>query len=227
VEVDELVPLARQHGLAIMNDLGAGCLVELRDLGLPHEPTVQEAVKQGADVVTFSGDKLLGGPQIGVIAGKRAIIKRLETNPLLRALRVDKLTLAAFEATLRIYRDSKDPIAELPSLRMLRTDAEVLKRRASAFAARLAARLPATIGVSVIAGSSQVGAGSAPAIDVPTFLVAVRPAGVEVAAIEARLRAMSPAVMVRVYGGDLLVDLRTAEHDEDDIVLESLANALL
>ena len=226
VEVDELVPLARQHGIATMNDLGAGCLVELRDLGLPHEPTVQEAVKQGADVVTFSGDKLLGGPQIGVIAGKRAIIKRLETHPLLRALRIDKLTLAAFEATLRIYRDSRDPVAELPGLRMLRTDAETIKQRASAFASRLAARLPATIGVSVIAGSSQVGAGSAPAIDIPTFLVAVRPSGVEVAAIDARLRAMSPAVMVRVYGGDLLIDLRTAEPDEEDIVLDSLVSAL-
>jgi L-seryl-tRNA(Ser) seleniumtransferase len=226
VEVDELVPLARQHGIAVMNDLGAGCLVELRDLGLPHEPTVQEAVKQGADVVTFSGDKLLGGPQVGVIAGKRAVIERLETHPLLRALRIDKLTLAAFEATLRIYRDAKDPIAELPCLRMLRTDAATLQHRAGAFAARLAAQLTEATGVSVVAGSSQVGAGSAPGVDVPTFLVAVRPTGVEVAAIDARLRALSPAVMVRVHGGDVLIDLRTVDEDEEVIVLESLMNAL-
>jgi L-seryl-tRNA(Ser) seleniumtransferase len=226
VEVDRLVPLARQHGIAVMHDLGAGCLVQLRDLGLPHEPTVQEAIKEGADVVTFSGDKLLGGPQIGVIAGKRAIIKRLEKHQLLRALRVDKLTLAAFEATLRIYRDSKDPVAQLPSLRMLRTDAETIRRRADAFAARLAPQLAEGTGVNVVPGSSQVGAGSAPGVDLPTFLVAVRPRAVEVAAIEARLRAMSPAVMVRVYGGDLLVDLRTVEADEEAILLESLAAAL-
>jgi L-seryl-tRNA(Ser) seleniumtransferase len=226
VGVDELVPLARQHGLGIMHDLGAGCLVQLRDLGLPHEPTVQEAVKEGADVVTFSGDKLLGGPQLGVIAGKRAIIERLEKHPLLRALRVDKLTLAAFEATLRIYRDAKDPIAQLPSLRMLRTDAEELERRAGAFAARLAPRLPEGTGVKVIAGTSQVGAGSAPGVDLPTFLVAVRPRDEEVAAIDARLRARSPAVLVRVHGGDLLVDLRTVEADEEELLLESLAAAL-
>ena len=226
VEVDALVPLARQYGIPVMNDLGAGCLVELRDLGLPHEPTVQEAVKQGADLVTFSGDKLLGGPQIGVIAGTRAMIKRLEKHPLLRALRIDKLTLAAFEATLRIYRDAKDPVAELPSLRMLRTDAAVIRQRADAFAARLAPTLPHGTEVSVTAGSSQVGAGSAPGLDVPTFLVAVRPAGPEVAEIDARLRAMAPAVMLRVHGGDLLIDLRTVEVDEEPMILEALANAL-
>jgi L-seryl-tRNA(Ser) seleniumtransferase len=226
VEVDQLVPLARQHAIPVMNDLGAGCLIDLRDLGLPHEPTVQEAVKQGADLVTFSGDKLLGGPQIGVVAGTRAMIKRLEKHPLLRALRIDKLTLAAFEATLRIYRDARDPVAELPSLRMLRTDAAVIRQRADAFAARLAPTLPHGTAVSVTAGSSQVGAGSAPGIDVPTFLVAVRPSGAEVAEIDARLRAMSPAVMLRVYGGDLLIDLRTVEADEESLVVEALANAL-
>jgi L-seryl-tRNA(Ser) seleniumtransferase len=226
VDVADLVPLAARHGLGIMNDLGSGCLVQLRDLGLPHEPTVQEAVKEGADVVTFSGDKLLGGPQIGVIAGKRDIIKRLEKHQLLRALRVDKLTLAAFEATLRIYRDAKDPIGQLPSLRMLRIGAAEIRPRADAFAARLAPRLPEGTGVQVIAGSSQVGAGSAPGVDLPTFLVAVRPRDLEVAAIDARLRARSPAVMVRVYGGELLVDLRTVEADEEELLLEALAAAL-
>jgi L-seryl-tRNA(Ser) seleniumtransferase len=226
VEVDTLVPLARAHGIPIMNDLGAGCLVQLRDLGLPHEPTVQEAVKAGADVVTFSGDKLLGGPQIGVIAGKRDLIKRLEHHPLLRALRVDKLTLAAFEATLRIYRDAKDPVAQLPSLRMLRADASAIKQRAESFAARLAPELPEGSTATLMPGSSQVGAGSAPGVELPTVLVAIRPRDTEVAAIEARLRAMSPAVMVRVHAGELLIDLRTVEPDEEAIVLAALATAL-
>ncbi|MBA3395924.1 MAG: L-seryl-tRNA(Sec) selenium transferase [Deltaproteobacteria bacterium] len=226
VGVDELIPLAREHGLPIMNDLGAGCLVQLRDLGLPHEPTVQDAVKQGADLVTFSGDKLLGGPQLGVIAGKREIVKRLEKHPLLRALRVDKLTLAAFEATLRIYRDARDPIAELPSLRMLRIDAATIKQRAEAFVARLVPRLAAGTEVSVQPGSSQVGAGSAPGVDLPTFLVVIQPHATEVATIEARLRQLTPAVMVRVHGGDLLVDLRTVDVDEESILLEALATSV-
>jgi L-seryl-tRNA(Ser) seleniumtransferase len=183
-------------------------------------------VKEGADVVTFSGDKLLGGPQIGVIAGKRALVKRLEKHQLLRALRVDKLTLAAFEATLRIYRDAKDPIAELPSLRMLRSDAATIRQRADAFAARLAPQLGEGVRLSVVPGSSQVGAGSAPGVDLPTFLIAIRPRDVEVAAIDARLRALPVPVMVRVYGGDVLVDLRTIEPDEEALLLEALVAAL-
>jgi L-seryl-tRNA(Ser) seleniumtransferase len=226
VAVDELAPLARQRGVPIMNDLGAGCLVALRELGLPDEPTVQQAVKAGADIVAFSGDKLLGGPQIGVIAGNRPIVKQLESHQLLRALRVDKLTLAAFEATLRIYRDAKDPIAQLPSLRILRLDAAAIKRRADAFAARLVPGLADGTRVEVIPGTSQVGAGSAPGVDLPTFLVAIEPRDVEVAAIEARLRTAVVPVMVRVYGGALLVDLRTVEVDEEAPLLEALAAAL-
>jgi L-seryl-tRNA(Ser) seleniumtransferase len=226
VEIDTLVPVARAHGIPIMNDLGAGCLIQLRELGLPHEPTVQEAVKAGSDLVTFSGDKLLGGPQIGVIAGRRDIIKRLEKHQLLRALRVDKLTLAAFEATLRIYRDAKDPVAQLPSLRMLRADRAAIAQRAEAFLARLAPRLLDGTTASTLPGSSQVGAGSAPGVDLPTMLVAIRPQHAEVATIEAKLRAMSPAVMVRVYAGELLLDLRTVEPDEEDVLLGSLATAL-
>jgi L-seryl-tRNA(Ser) seleniumtransferase len=226
VPVDELAPLARQRGVPVMNDLGAGCLVGLRELGVLDEPTVQQAVKAGADVVAFSGDKLLGGPQIGVIAGKKPIIKQLESHQLLRALRIDKLTLAAFEATLRIYRDAKDPIADLPSLRMLRIDAGAIKQRAEAFAARLAPGLPEGARVEVIPGSSQVGAGSAPGVDLPTFLVAIAPRDVEVAAIEARLRATATPVMVRVHDGALLIDLRTVEIDEEAPLLEAVAAAL-
>jgi L-seryl-tRNA(Ser) seleniumtransferase len=225
VPVTDLVPLAREHGLGIMNDLGSGCLVDLRDLGLPDEPTVQDAIKEGADVVTFSGDKMLGGPQIGVIAGKRDFIKRLEKHPLLRALRVDKLTLAAFEATLRIYRDTKDPIEHIPSLRMLRATADELKARAETFAAALRPRLPANVTLACQPGSSQVGAGSAPGIDIPTHLVAITPS-VEVSTIDAKLRALTPAVMIRVYNGEILVDLRTVEADEEPLLADSLVTAL-
>jgi L-seryl-tRNA(Ser) seleniumtransferase len=226
VTVPELLPLAKAHGLPIMNDLGAGCLVDLRDFGLPHEPTVQEAIKEGADLVTFSGDKLLGGPQIGVIAGRKGLIERLKRNQLLRALRVDKLTLAALEATLPIYRDAKDPSSEIPGLQMLSIRAETLHQRATALAATLGERLAPGTKVRVAPGQSQVGAGSAPESGLETHLVAIAPAVHEVATIDAALRSMDPAVMLRVYDGELLIDLRTVHLDEEEGLLEALLVAL-
>jgi L-seryl-tRNA(Ser) seleniumtransferase len=226
VTVPELLPLARAHGLPIMNDLGAGCLVDLREFGLPHEPTVQEALQEGADLVTFSGDKLLGGPQIGVIAGRSTFIDRLKRHQLLRALRVDKLTLAALEATLRIYRDAKNPSSEIPGLQMLAIDADTLKKRATALATTLQERCAPGTGVQVVPGQSQVGAGSAPEAGLETHLVAIRPAVHEVATIDAALRKMNPAVMLRVYDGELLVDLRTVFPDEEEGLVESLVGAL-
>jgi L-seryl-tRNA(Ser) seleniumtransferase len=223
----ELAQIAREHGLPFVIDLGSGMLVDLENYGLPHEPTAREALAQGADLVTFSGDKLLGGPQLGIIAGRAELIGRLQKHPLLRALRVDKMTLAAFEATLRIYRDARDPAAEVPALRMLAASAESIRERAAPLAARLAGELPAGSSVEVIAGSSQVGAGSAPGVDLPTWLIAIRPRQPEVAVIEARLRSMTPAVLLRVHAGALLVDLRTVDPDEEEALLAALVAALV
>ncbi len=226
VTVPELVPLAKAKGLPIMNDLGAGCLVDLRQFGLPHEPTVQEALEEGADLVTFSGDKLLGGPQIGVIAGKSEYIERLKRNQLLRALRVDKLTLAALEATLRIYRDAKDPTSEIPGLRMLAIDADTLKKRAAAFADSLRDRIHPATKLRICYGQSQVGAGSAPESGLDTHLVAITPHVAEVASVDAALRSMNPAILLRVYDGELLIDLRTVFPEEEKHLAESLVSAL-
>jgi L-seryl-tRNA(Ser) seleniumtransferase len=226
VTVPELVPLAAANDLPIMNDLGAGCLVDLRQFGLPHEPTVQEALQDGADLVTFSGDKLLGGPQIGVIAGRARYIQRLKRNQLLRALRVDKLTLAALEATLRIYRDAKDPSTQIPGLQMLAISADTLLERANAIAEQLRERVAPGTGIRVVPGQSQVGAGSAPEAGLDTHLVAIRPALHEVATLDACLREMNPAVMLRVYDGELLLDLRCVFLDEEEALVESLIRAL-
>jgi L-seryl-tRNA(Ser) seleniumtransferase len=226
VTVPELVPLAKARGLPIMNDLGAGCLVDLRQFGLPHEPTVQEALQDGADLVTFSGDKLLGGPQIGVIAGNTKYIDRLKRHQLLRALRVDKLTLAALEATLRIYRDSKDPSEEIPGLRMLGIDAETLKGRAAALIDKLRDRVNPATKLRSVAGHSQVGAGSAPESGLDTYLVAITPHRDEVATVDAALRSMNPAILLRVYDGELLVDLRCVFPEEEEELLESLVAGL-
>jgi L-seryl-tRNA(Ser) seleniumtransferase len=130
ISAGELRPLADRTGVPIMHDLGAGCLVDLRDFGLPAEPTVQEAIAEGADIVTFSGDKLLGGPQIGVIAGRADLIAQLARHQILRTLRVDKLCLAAFEATLRIYRDTREPGLQIPALRMLGLSQQSIEKRA-------------------------------------------------------------------------------------------------
>ena len=226
VTVPELAPLAKAKGLPIMNDLGAGCLVDLRQFGLPHEPTVQEALHDGADLVTFSGDKLLGGPQMGIIAGSAKYIGRLKRNQLLRALRVDKLTLAALEATLRIYRDSKDPSREIPGLRMLGIDAETLKSRAAVLIDKLIDRVHPATKLRILPGQSQVGAGSAPEAGLDTHLVAITPHRAEVASIDAALRSRNPALLLRVYDGELLVDLRCVFPDEEEELLESLVACL-
>jgi L-seryl-tRNA(Ser) seleniumtransferase len=226
VEVPELVPLAKKHNLMIMNDLGAGCLVDMRRFGLPPEPSVQEALKDGADILTFSGDKLLGGPQMGCIIGKKELIKQVKKHQLLRALRVDKLTLAAFEATLRIYRDAKDPVEELPGLRMLGMSVTEIGARADRFAAQLEKKVPEGVVVGTAGGQSQVGAGSAPERGLETRLVTVRPKNVQVEQIEAELRRQDPPVMVRVYGGELLVDLRTIYPDEEPILMSALEKAI-
>jgi L-seryl-tRNA(Ser) seleniumtransferase len=226
VPVSELARLAKNRGLLVVNDLGSGCLVDLRIFGLPHEPTVKEALFEGADLITFSGDKLLGGPQMGIIAGRADLVKRLKKHQLLRALRVDKMTLAAFEATLRIYRDPKTAIAEIPTLRMLALSAEEIRARATAFVAELTRRVPAVVAIAAKPGESEVGAGSAPEAGLATHLVAIRPAGVEVAEIEARLRRSRPPILVRVFAGEVLIDLRTVHEDEERALLEALARAL-
>ncbi len=225
VEVPELVPLAKAKGVLIMNDLGSGSLVDLTRFGLRHEPTVQEALAEGADVVTFSGDKLLGGPQIGVIAGRAEVIARLRRNQFLRALRVDKLTLAALEATLRIYRDTKDQVVDIPGLRMLNLSAAELEIRAKNFAEKLSAGTGANAQVSVLPGESLVGAGSAPATGLPTFLVSIRPTR-PAAQIDAELRKMTPAVMIRIIDGDIVIDLRTVAPREEQQLLQGLTGAL-
>ena len=139
---EELVVLGRKLGLPVIEDLGSGLLMELTEYGLPYEPTVQQAVKAGMDVVTFSGDKMLGGPQAGIIVGKREYIDKMKKNPLTRAMRIDKLTLAALEGTLKLYTDKELALAEIPVLRMLTYDNEELGKKAR----RLGVRLKKTIG---------------------------------------------------------------------------------
>jgi L-seryl-tRNA(Ser) seleniumtransferase len=211
--LEDLVKLARKHRLPVMEDLGSGAMFDLRSVGVEGEPGVAASLRAGVDVVTYSGDKLLGGPQAGMLSGKPAQIARIRANPLFRALRVDKLTYAALEATLLAYlRQDHDSI---PALRMMRTDVNELSIRASALVETLHAP---SLEVEIVAGESVIGGGSTPGASLPTVLVAVASKGQSAGQLAARLRSAEPPVIARVEEGRVLLDLRTVFPEEDAAV---------
>ncbi len=214
----DLVALGRKRGIPVMEDLGSGALFDLRQVGVGSEPTVGASLRAGVEVVTYSGDKLLGGPQAGVISGRKDLVARIRSNPLFRALRVDKLIYATLQATLLAYvRQDYDAI---PALRMMRLTPEEIGRRAEA----LAAKLPRPrFGVELIAGESVIGGGAAPTASLPTRLLALTCEGLSANQLAARLRASEPPVVARVEEGRVLLDLRTVFPEQD----ETLAQAFL
>jgi len=221
--LEELVELARRHHLVLMEDLGSGCMVDLAAYGLKDEPPAGRSFEAGVDVATFSGDKLLGGPQAGVLAGKREPLRQIRKNPLFRALRVDKLTIAALEATARLYlRQDFDAI---PSLRMIRASAESIARRAE----RLGERLKRIAGLTVELepGESVAGGGSTPGQYLPTTLIGLKPAGYSAEKMAALLRRNRPPLIVRLERDRILLDLRTvldeAQENEIERAFEKLA----
>ncbi len=216
----ELAGLGREHGLPVLEDLGSGMLLDLSPFGLPREPTVAEAVAAGIDVITFSGDKLLGGPQAGIIVGRREAIEKVRRHPMARALRSDKLTLAALEATLRLYLDPEQAIREIPVLRMLAVPAAELKARSRRLVRRLEQALGDAAAIEIVAEPSAVGGGALPQTELAGFAVAVQPRDLSVDALAARLRAGSPPAVGRIQEGRLLLNLRTvARSEEAELVL--------
>ncbi|NLC38957.1 MAG: L-seryl-tRNA(Sec) selenium transferase [Clostridia bacterium] len=221
--LEEMVALGREKGLPVMEDLGSGFLIDLRTFGITGEPTVQEQLSAGADVVTFSGDKLLGGPQGGIIVGKKEFIARMAKNPLTRAFRVDKLTMAALEATLRSYLDKDQAIKEIPTLAMLVQPREEIERKARHLAQRLESILESRARVSIIPGMSQAGGGALPILELPTFLVALEPlSGRGVEEIARLLRQGEPSVMGRIAEERLLFDLRTVAEGEIEVLVQAI-----
>jgi len=209
VNAPQLVSLGREFGLPVMADVGSGSLLDPARLGMGNEPTVQEFVRSGVDVVTFSGDKLLGGPQAGLIVGRKACLERMGKHPLLRALRMDKLTLAALEGTLRLYHDDRQALECIPTLRMLTTTVSELKARGKSLVRRLRRILPAHVELSLVDGESQVGGGALPGQELPTLLMTVRVAGLSAGELETRLRTGTIPVIGRIAKGEFLLDLRT------------------
>ncbi len=215
--IAELVALARQHGIPLMEDLGSGALVNLQNFGITGEASVLDSLRIGVDIVTYSGDKLLGGPQAGLISGRADLVARMRTNSLFRALRVDKLTYAALEATLLAYvkRDHE----AIPTLRMMRLTKNEIGKRAESLAAQI---LSAKISIDLIDGESVIGGGAAPSSVLPTRLLAISYVGLSADELAARLRASDPPVIARVENGKVLLDLRTVFADQDPMIAAAL-----
>lgn len=223
VGLEELVELGRKHEVPVMQDLGSGCLVDVTPFGLQGEPLVQDTVRSGADVITFSGDKLLGGTQAGIILGRREFIAELRRNPLTRALRVDKLTLAALEATLRLYRDEDAAIQAIPTLKMIATDQKTLIDRAQVLVKALRANIPESIEVTIMDGSSMVGGGALPTQTLPTKLVAISSKEASAARLEAHFRGYVPPIIGRVEQELFLLDVRTLQPGDEEVIIAAAA----
>jgi L-seryl-tRNA(Ser) seleniumtransferase len=222
--LEELVALGRKHGLPVVDDIGSGALIDFKRFGLDGEPLARASIQAGANLILFSGDKLLGGPQAGIIAGRAELVKKIERDPLMRAFRLDKMTLAALEATLRLYLNDERALSEVPILRMLGQTQEQLRPRATALAERLRA-IPG-LRVGVRNDVAYVGGGSLPDRVLPTAVIELSGRDVSDAELAARLRTGNPAVLGRVRDGKVLLDVRTMFDDQIDALVEAVRAAV-
>lgn len=225
VPLAQLCTLGKQRGLPVVYDLGSGALLAGHAYPFTGEPTVPQALLDGADLVTFSGDKLLGGPQAGILLGSAACIASMKRNPLARALRLDKLSLAALEATLRLYRDPQRAMQQIPALRMLTAGSTELLQKAQNLRSQIEA-LGARCGLEVLAQSMQAGGGAVPVQGLPSAAVAVLPQGCSVAKLERALRLAQTPVIARIAEGRLLLDVSTIAPEELTVVAREVAQAL-
>jgi len=226
VTLAEMVDLGRRYDLKVVEDLGSGCLVDLSRYGLEKEPTVQETLKAGADLVLFSGDKLLGGPQAGLILGNRDVVGALRKNPMTRALRPDKMTLTALEATLRLYLEEPRALTEIPTLRMLTRPVAELDRQARALARRLRRRFGARFKVEVVESEGRAGGGALPQATLPSRALALTIPPLAPQELEARLRQAVTPVIGRVERGVVVLDLRTMLPGDQEALMAALEEVL-
>jgi L-seryl-tRNA(Ser) seleniumtransferase len=214
VRLEELVDLGRRQKLPVIHAIDSGAMIDLSPFGLPGEPVVARSIKGGADAVLLSGDKLLGGPQCGIVLGRSGLIEKIERHPLARTLGADKLTLAALAATLRLYRDAETVRLRVPLLRLLTTSMDNLKNRAERLAPQAAAAA-AVAAAEAIVNVAQLGGGAAPARELPTWCVAIKPASMNVEQFAAALRNGTPSVVGRIKDDRLLLDLRSVLPRQD------------
>jgi L-seryl-tRNA(Ser) seleniumtransferase len=223
--LEDLVALGRKHHLPVIDDVGSGALVDLAPFGLLDEPIVGQSIRAGADLVLASGDKLLGGPQAGIIVGRQDLIQELEVDPLMRAFRLDKMTLAALEATLRLYLSSESPLETIPVLQMLTANRAELEGRAQTLAGRVRS-LSGVAEVQVMASTSYAGGGSFPDMELPSWEVRVKPAGLGDDAFARRLRIGIPAVLSHIREGWICFDVRTIFTGQEESLVEAIKLAL-
>jgi L-seryl-tRNA(Ser) seleniumtransferase len=224
--IEELAALGRAHGVPVVDDLGSGALVDLSPYGLHPEPMVQASIKAGADIVCFSGDKLIGGPQCGLIVGKADWIQKIKKNPLARAFRCGKLSLAALEATLRLFLAPEKLAERHPIYRMLALTPDELGLRAKKLTASLRQLLPGSVALAVEDGESQVGSGAVPVETLPTKVLSVRSAGLPAEDLARRLRLLTPPVFARIHKDAVLLDFRTIQPSEDALIEKTLVELL-
>ncbi len=222
VDTVELVTLAHKHHIAVMEDLGSGCFVDFSKYGLVKEPTVQEVLAQGVDLVTFSGDKLLGGPQAGIILGRKPLVEAIRKNQLSRALRIDKLTLLALEETLRIYRDESTAIKEIPTLQMILAPYDQLKSKARRLRRMIGKVDSPNFSLHLADGTSKVGGGALPLLVIPTCVIALGPGRLSANAMEQKFRDYDPPIVSRVEKDQVLLDVRTIQDAQLTIVAQAI-----
>ncbi len=227
VTAEELYPLKVKYNLPLVEDLGSGVLIDLSKFGLEYEPKVQDSIKKGIDIVTFSGDKLLGGPQAGIIVGKKEYIDKMKKNPLTRAFRVDKFTISALEATMRLYLDEDIAIEKIPTLKMLSLKVDELEKRANMLLSMLNEIIDGdSCNVEIVDSYSEVGGGSLPLERIPTKCISIDFGDKNIAEFERSLREFRIPIISRVYKNRLYLDLRTIREDEYKIVVEGIEYGL-
>lgn len=222
VNIEDLVNLGRDHVIPVIEDIGSGIFIDITKYGLSYEPTVQNSIEKGIDVVTFSGDKLLGGPQAGIITGKKKYIDLMKRNQLTRALRIDKMTLAALEATLRIYLDEERVVKEIPGIAMLTKEPAQLKRDAQRLMRMIKSTLGDKISIEVLKDISQVGGGAMPLEALETYVVALSSQNISLDKLEYALRKNETPIIARINKDRLLLDVRTIFPDEYKTISSAL-----
>jgi L-seryl-tRNA(Ser) seleniumtransferase len=220
VSLEQLVAIGKKHKLPVMEDLGSGALIDLSRYGLPKEPLVAERIQTGADVVTFSGDKILGGPQAGLMVGKKELIGKMNRNHLQRALRCGKLTLAALEATLRRYRQSPNIVEEIPTLRAFTRSMDDIRALGQAVVPKLAAALGGDFAIEIKESTAQIGSGALPTEELPTIVISISHPKLTANAIAQKFRGARPPIIGRINEDRFLLDLRTI-FNVDDLIPRS------
>ncbi len=226
VDLKELVKLGAEKNIPVMEDLGSGTLIDFSKYGLPPEPTIADSVNSGADIITFSGDKLLGGPQAGIIIGRKESIDPIKKNPLTRALRIDKMTLAALESTLRLYRDEKKAIQKIPTLRMLTISFKEICKKADMLQKTIEKEIGHFADIDLADMDSRPGGGTFPQLNLATRCVTIQPREMSVSALGVNLHMSSPAIIGRIEGNRYILDPRTIQTGQEVQISSTLRKIL-